>query len=331
MSEKTATSAAQDTLLPPEEKFWKRYSPHHELPLSATTSVLLHGLAFGILIALAYLALKLTTESNKPLPVDAIAIAPGGGGDPSGQGDGAGAPGKTEDVDKANPNPTGKTEPRETLKQANVDPLTLPEYQTPAGRLLDDAASQDALESLTKLSEATRKELFAGLGRSKGEGGTGTGGGKGDGVGAGEGDGIGSGKMTARQKRVVRWKLLFDRNEYQRQLAFFGAVIALPQPGGEYLVIRNLNQPQGKVEDLSKINLFFCVDPDPQSVAALTRALGVSPASHVVAFFPDTFEKELIRLEKAFRGKEENQVRETRFHVDKKGTNGYSLRVESQR
>ena len=26
-------------LIPPEEKFWQRYSPHHEFPLSTVTSI----------------------------------------------------------------------------------------------------------------------------------------------------------------------------------------------------------------------------------------------------------------------------------------------------
>src|SRR5206468_1129262 len=110
----------------------------------------------ALLLAIGYLALRLgLAEANKPLSVDAIAIA-GGGGDPNGAGEGTGAPVKTEDTGDNSTKPTrpNTTEPKETLKQAYVDPLSLPEYKGPDGRLLDDASEE--AKKLANLSEDTR-------------------------------------------------------------------------------------------------------------------------------------------------------------------------------
>lgn len=325
-------------LVPPEERFWKHYSPHHEFPLSATSSVVLHGLVLALLLAIGYLALRLgLADANKPLSVDAIAIA-GGGGDPDGAGEGTNTPAKTEDTgDKpAKTSRPNTTEPKETLKQAYVDPLSLPEYKGPDGRLLDDASEE--AKKLANLSEDTRKQLFEGLGRSKGEGGSGEGGGKGKGKGKGEGDleGPGKGTISVRQKRVLRWTMIFntrDGNDYRRQLAGLGAILAVPDPSGEYKVIRDLNKrpAEGKVEDLSDIKRIFWVDDQPQSIGPLGQALGLNPLpTRVVAFFPEKLEEELLALEKAFKGKEEHEIKETRFRVERRG-NAYVPRVEFQR
>jgi len=51
-SEQSASSLAT----PIEEKFWKRYSPHHELPLSSVSSIAVHALGIVAVIAFAVLA-----------------------------------------------------------------------------------------------------------------------------------------------------------------------------------------------------------------------------------------------------------------------------------
>src|SRR5262245_25138569 len=76
-------------LLPPEEKFWQRYSQHHELPLSTLGSVTLHALVgvFLVVVVAHYLA---RSHDKEPLPIEAITIDGGGGGDVGGVGDGPG-------------------------------------------------------------------------------------------------------------------------------------------------------------------------------------------------------------------------------------------------
>src|SRR4051794_29809278 len=77
---------------PQEPKFWTKYSPHHEFPLSAVTSFFAHVLAIGGigLILTGFLG-NLFGSGNRPsVPVEAITVA-GGGGDPNGIGDAPGS------------------------------------------------------------------------------------------------------------------------------------------------------------------------------------------------------------------------------------------------
>src|SRR5438093_666778 len=87
-------SASSQPLIPPEEKFWQRYSPHSEAPLSGVTSTVLHVLALGLLLLVIWVQsmLKLD-ETNKSLPLEPIRLAGGGGGSPDGSGTGSGGTG----------------------------------------------------------------------------------------------------------------------------------------------------------------------------------------------------------------------------------------------
>src|SRR5207237_9412148 len=79
-------------VVPPEEKFWKRYSPHHEAPLSGVSSFALHLLLIPLLLLIAWVASKVKDEDeNRSLPVDVVRVNfPGGGGSPEGAGKGPG-------------------------------------------------------------------------------------------------------------------------------------------------------------------------------------------------------------------------------------------------
>ena len=52
-------------------------------------------------------------------------------------------------------------------------------------------------------------------------------------------------------------------------------------------------------------------------------------SSDVVAFFPKSLEEKLLAMELRFRGRREDQIRETKFRVVKAG-DSYEPRVESQ-
>ena len=63
---KVSTKEKEPALLvPPEERFWKRYSPNHEFPLSSASSALMHLCALGIL------ALGAHSFANWATPVQA--------------------------------------------------------------------------------------------------------------------------------------------------------------------------------------------------------------------------------------------------------------------
>src|SRR5262245_41008025 len=101
----------------PDERFWVRYSPHHELPLSGLGSLAIHGLVLALAVVLAALGFALWKE-DKSLPVEAVALAGGGGGQPDGDG---------SDASDRNPTPRENveaTKPRDPQKPAATpDPL----------------------------------------------------------------------------------------------------------------------------------------------------------------------------------------------------------------
>src|SRR5260370_26223702 len=81
-----ARTADNPFCIPPEETIWKRYSPHHEAPLSFVGSAATHLLVLGLIgagVALAYWAFK---SQAQPLPIDMVRMG-GGGGSPTGHRD----------------------------------------------------------------------------------------------------------------------------------------------------------------------------------------------------------------------------------------------------
>jgi hypothetical protein len=331
-------------VLPPDEKFWQRYSPHHEFPLSSVTSICLYALAGLLMWVLVTFAIR-KNEDNRSLPSESITVGElgGGGGSPEGQGEiGPGdAPPVhgNEAVANAKTDPVPPPVPANDQKLAEVSPAppTLPEFKGGDGRLID--ASQEAMARFAHLSEDAQKKIMAGLGPSKGQGGPGQGGGKGKGIGKGTGDqvGDGSGQLTQRAKRVLRWVMLFNTlngNDYLNQLRALGAILAVPDPaGGGYLIIRDLSHlpASGEKGDLSTIQRISWVDSQPASIRSLARALQlpVQPP-HIIAFFPEKLEKELLDKElKYSRPHPEDDIKETRFKVVRSGT-AYEARVEGQ-
>ena len=81
-------------LVPPDERFWQRYSPNHEFPISSASSFLIHLFVLGCLI----LGARTFANWDRPVDVDAL-IMGGGGGRPEGEeGPNTGRFGKREDV-----------------------------------------------------------------------------------------------------------------------------------------------------------------------------------------------------------------------------------------
>jgi len=91
-------------------------------------------------------------------------------------------------------------------------------------------------------------------------------------------------------------------------------------PSGEYRVIHDLNKKPatGEVEDISKINRIFWVDDKPNRSGRCERARLRPIPQQIVAFFPVELEREMLRMELDYRHRREDQIRETRFHVENK-------------
>jgi hypothetical protein len=332
---KSSSKAAQ---APPTGTFWRKYSAHHELPLSVSSSVFLHILGFVLLggFLLAFLGLN----RDKELPVDAITVG-GGGGNREGVGNNPGSgvlPSNeaVENKDRTQPDKVVENLDKELLKKPEARKPELPVPDPSGVRPIEDTSVPD--KNLSALGTKLRAQLSGPI-AGKGEGGPGSGGGQGSGKGTGKGNafGPGTGKLTQREKRQQRWLMLFNTrsgNDYADQLMGLGAILAINTPSGEYLIIRDLaNRPvHGQVEDIRELNRIFWVDDKPQSVSSLAMALGIRPVpEQIIAFFPPELEKDLLDKEmKAFRGREED-IAETVFKVDRRGNRFEPMVVNQKR
>jgi hypothetical protein len=301
-----------------EERFWKRYSPHGELPLSGAGSFALHLLVVGGLLLTGALGLWLARPSRS-LPVEPVQVA-GGSGQPTGEDGNRGHGAEVVANGKPDRRPGDRGEaPRPDLARAEKRPPA-PLFQE-GERVI--SLGPDAMNAFARLDAAVRSRLNDSPGPARGRGGPGSGG-----QGPGPGSGRGGAPRTKQQERMLRWSMNFNtRNgaDYVRQLRGLGAILAVPvhkdgqQP--DYRLIRDLSKRPAKLlnEDLSKVHSIYWIDEKPRSVQEVMKALQLKlrPA-HFVAFMPDQLENKLLRLEKAYRGLEEDRIYETRFRIVEK-------------
>jgi hypothetical protein len=347
MASKTSTannavkSDKKRSRVPPEEKFWKHYSPHHEFPLSSAASVLLHVVVFTVLIVGSIVLAKYFDKGPK-VEIGEIVIA-GGGGSPDGaEGPPTGVEAKKEAVQPATPDTEPRTETKpEELKPVNATPAPVIESAKNPDRDIEKYIGTS--QKVAAAGQSLRQKVDAAIAgsASKGRGGPGQGGGKGKGVGTGEGDlsGPGKAKITQRKKRQQRWVMIFNvgnSDDYARQLQSLKAYLAVPVPeeDGKYFMIEDLTKRpvEGKKSDLNGVNRIYWIDDKPESVASLARSLGINPVpSFIVAFFPEELEKDLLDKELAYGHVAEDRIEETRFKVQRKRSGGYEPVVMDQK
>jgi hypothetical protein len=325
---------------PPDEKFWVKYSPHHELPISGMASLAWHTLAVVLIVAVAWVVAH---NSRDDMPIEMIQLGnPGGGGGPNGVGNGPGDGRTTAGLVEAARSelPADAKMPEESLKDISGIQIT------PRDLLDDVEINKDFERELLKITERgtqTAKKLADLDARMRkalmgpGQGGPGSGGGKGTGTSTGTGTGDdANGQLNVRTKRKLRWTITFNTQsggDYLRQLHALGAILAFRTPDGELKCVRDLMQRPVKpvVEDLQKLNRIFWIDDKRESVEPLARAMGLDfVPDQIVALFTYEFEKELLAKELAFRNRKENDILETRFQILIRGT-GYVVVVTDQR
>jgi hypothetical protein len=332
------TAPKRSTGLPIEEPIMVRYSPHHEFPLSTVTSIGLHALVIGLLIIGGIVIAKLNWGGDQPpVTADVLTVEGGGGGKPQGVGNGPGdgSLSNTDAPDAPLPddNKYEIDRPREQLPEVRKQALQLPEYakDEEGTRLIEKGG--EAVDRMFRLDKNVREQLNKAL-AGHGRGGSGSGGGEGTGRGTGKGGSQGPGTGEGvREKRTLRWTLIFntrDGQDYMRQLKAFGAIIAIPDDSRRppYVVVRDLNRAEPKIEDT--FGRIFWVDDGPNSVRSLAGALGVQAPLSFLVFFPAEFEEKLLHLELSYRGKQENDIIETRFDIRRRGDT-YEPVVVSQR
>ena len=306
--------AAKPQLVPPEERFWKKYSPHFEFPLSSVGSVALHILVIGLFII--YLAKLLNTGPDKtPVPVRTVAITSGDGDGAPGDGSGGGEPKENIDPNEQPALPKINV-PTPELKRTFVSVKEwVPEIK-------DDPEAQAALvdsepfKRLSGLSEDIQKKMLAGTSGKVGKGNN-------------EGEGLGnSGKKgpggpgSSTGERSLRWTLSFstrDGRDYLNQLQALKATIIIPQPPDfkSAFVIKDVNQPEVREPFNGNPNgQMFFVDDNPESIAKVSAALNLNFAPpQFAAMFPKEVEAELARLERSYRGRKESEIGGTTFKI----------------
>lgn len=355
-SDKTGKTNSS-SLTPPDERFWQRYSPHAEFPLSSAGSFLLHLLFFGLLGLMAVLSTWLFSHANRSLPIEAVRVA-GGGGNRLGKGDDPNN-GRPVEVgakpdEKAVENVPSQDE---TPAKLDVDPAAKvdPKFENKSSRRIQSKNSG----VFAKLLDGARPIDSTGSNSSgKGQGGSGQGGGKGSGTGPGAGPGKGdgpAGNLTQREKRSLRWTMLFntrDSADYVAQLQGLGAILAIPvaENGNDmdYRLVRNLaarpakllNEDIGKVLREANVMVKF-YDDNPRNTEGILAVLGLpSPKIprekfHFMAFMPEKLEQKLLRLEIAYLkkhhpGRSEDDIDQTKFRIIIRKGGKYEPEVEKQ-
>jgi hypothetical protein len=334
--------------VPPEERFWKRYSPNSELPLSGVSSLALHALLLGLLLLAAWAAYLFGLDAPpRPVPQEVVKLAerPGGsGGKPKGKAGSDGRDpqprerddGNRKDAEADEPPPRPPVfDPKKILGQLPPELSDNPLVQARArqGASLDSLRDAQT-EADSKLRGALRRPA------AKGQDGPGKDGNKGAGKDKGDGDREGPNKdrqgIPIRLERALRWHMTFNTRrpgEYLTQLRALGAILAIPTADGrDYVVVFH---PEGKtVKDVRELNRVYWKDYDPHSVAEIMRSLGRKDRpSHFVALLPHRLEDQLADLERKEaekHGKAEDQIFETRFVVVHQGTQ-YVPRLTEQR
>lgn len=317
------TNAAVAGRVLPDERFWNRYSPHHEFSLSSVSSFALHLLFLG-LAALACMVPFLNRDNSR-MELNSIMIGDNGGrpdGDERSRGQNADPDGQPIPPDER-PAITPQVPTVDLPTNARPKLAPLPEAQEPSSeRTINDLA--DFFEQERKRAKDSKTTRGPDDKPAKGEG---------------PGD-PGSGKVKNKHRdRMLRWTMQFntrDGKDYAKQLQSLGAIVAIevPDETAKMTVYRDLTSPaKGEVEEVKSIKNIWWIDDKPESVSALCDALKIKPApKRLIAFLPTELEEKLLKSELAYaKGKTEDEIIETVFELKNRGEGRYEPVVISQR
>jgi hypothetical protein len=302
-------------LAPPDERFWERYSPHYEFPLSSIGSVAMHVGFLVLFLGALYLLSRMTISDTTPVPMRAISVMGDGDGE-DGKGTGGGMEGQ-ENIPLETPMDPMKPVPDVPLDKIKDIEKWFPKLPAPDEGLRPEEL--DAAKKIAKLNEDMRKILLDGMNGKKGRG-------PGDGSSNTGVDGQGSsntGDASSSQNRAVRWELIFkteNGRDYLNQLAAMRATLVIPNPPNwkTSKAYSELNppSPNGKSFNTDEMPGLYFVDDDAGSAQKLAAALGLDFSPPLfIAFFPKEIEEELAAKERAFRGRKESEIFSTKFKI----------------
>src|SRR5204863_6575436 len=115
----------------------------------------------------------------------------------------------------------------------------------------------------------------------------------------------GAGRLSQKQKRQLRWTLLFSTRgaaDYLDQLSRLKAIIGVQYPDKSIKLITDLRKRPAKLEAGERVpDRIFWMDDAADGVKAMAEELGIKPMPwRLIAFFPASLEEELLRREKAY-------------------------------
>ena len=302
-----------------EQPFWERYNKRLEMPIGTAMSILVY--AFGALL-IFLLPTFFQTRDKHPVPVIAFGEDDNGNGS---EGDGGsqdlalGQMPQLSDVNRKD-------------KQAEINAVKeefRERIQVDGGG--DVEISEGAAAVLATLDKTLREKLY---GARAGSGSGTTGGNPGNGNGPG-----GTGADSTNQ-RGLRWLIKFDTNngvDYIGQMAGLKAILLVPSHDGKkFYIFRNPTTPKPLVvatdAELSQMaaDMIRFEDGRPRSVEVVgeTLQLDFKPVMFI-AYFPRDFEEKLAGLEKGYKGKQPEKIKQTTFKVVMKGGK-YDLIVTDQ-
>ncbi|MCE9532599.1 MAG: hypothetical protein K8T89_15990 [Planctomycetes bacterium] len=313
--------------LPPEAKFWRKYSPNRELSLAAVASGVVHVL--GVVLVIVVISRLMKQEETPPVPIRGMVVKPDRPGGLGSTGGGGGDP-MTEVKDDLVPQNSQRAIPEAELKREVVAAKAwLPEMNKEA---VEKIVQSPGYESFKELNDDLKKRLAKGLG------GTGKGNdtGMGD-TGTGKGGSGGINDATTSGSRSLRWQIVFktaNGADYLKQLAAFNAKIVIPEPPDwkqnrlfETITFPNPGKPLLSADSLPEMRF---IDADKGSAARIARALGLNiDPPYFAAFFPKDMENKMAAMEKSFRNRKEDQIYSTTFQVLERN-GAYDIQVTSQ-
>jgi hypothetical protein len=333
------TTSAVNGLLPPEERFWQRYSPRHEALLAAVGSLTLHGLVIGIPLVLGSILgfLWILGAEAQPPNMDLVQVV--------GEGDGAGGGDPAPLGDPGNDQESAVKAPVETTPAMQKPEEMFPVVPSEKAAEIPEAVTEKSVEpkdNVDNVLQEIRKDVkkierpkvaktvarTAPAGVASGQvGGKGLGGsGGGTGTGTGRGDGPGkfgiSGQPTKQQIFAQRWRFDMSGNgrEHAAKLAAAGVILIVYDQFGNSGVVRDLRRrPTRPVpENLVKFKEAVQWTNNKQdSLAGLAEALqlGFRPIA-VQILLPKEREEKMAEAEAAYarkQGRPFDRITETWF------------------
>jgi hypothetical protein len=338
-------NAAGKGTQPPDERFWVRYSPHHEAPLSLVASLSLHVSAVLLLVLLALWAVSAPDSPAAPPRMDLAEIEGGELGVELGVGvtpKGSGPKGSdAENVaesggDESRTRAKGQTEFAK-LGEVKGIPLTF----RASGKKPSDGEGEDPFPELDKAArQATERILKAtqppppakGAGEKGGRGddkkvgpdgpkGNG-GGGKGSGTGSGAGKSTSGPVLTEQGRRQLRWQILAsaDGKVHLDKLKALKVTLVAPTRDPGLFTVYDLQRtplaPKTSKRLEEHADKVWWVNRDPVEVQGLARVLGLreTPPCFVI-FLPKALEDRMAQLELQYQGAREGQIEKTVWDV----------------